>query len=94
MLIFNKNLILFVEMITSVEFIRLLFDEDESLVIILLDDLNNHPWWLAMILCEANKFSNDMNFLGSGEARFNVIKIGEFNGENISAQFVEVQSEF
>jgi hypothetical protein len=36
------------------------------------------------------KLSNDMNFFSSGEAGFDVTKIGEFNGENISAQFVEV----
>jgi len=34
-----------------------------------------------------------MNFLASGEVRFNVIKFGKLNGENISAKFVEVQSE-
>jgi hypothetical protein len=33
-----------------------------------------------------------MNFLTSSEARFNVIKIGKLNGENIHAQFIEVQS--
>jgi hypothetical protein len=33
-----------------------------------------------------------MNFLASGEVGFNVIKIGKFNGENINAKFVEVQS--
>lgn len=62
-------------------------------MIVLLDDLNNDPWWLARILCEANKLSSDMNFLASGEVGFNVIKIGKLNGENISAQFIEVQSE-
>jgi hypothetical protein len=33
-----------------------------------------------------------MNFLASGEVRFNVIKFGKLSGENISAKFVEVQS--
>jgi hypothetical protein len=93
MLILKNIIILFVEMITNVECIQLLFDEDVSLVIVLLDDFNNDPWWLARILCEVSKLNNDMNFLASGEVRFNVIKIGKLNGENISTKFVEVQSE-
>jgi hypothetical protein len=92
MLIFDNNIILFVEMITNVECIKLLFDEDEYLVIFLLDDLNDDPWWLAMILCEVSKLNSDMNFLASSEAGFDVIKIGKLNGENISAQFIEMQS--
>jgi len=43
MLILKNNIILFVEMITNVECIQLLFDEDVSLVIVLLNDFNNDP---------------------------------------------------
>jgi hypothetical protein len=50
MLIFDNNIILFVEMRTNVERIHLLFDEDESLMIVLLDNLNSDLQWANLVM--------------------------------------------
>jgi hypothetical protein len=69
------------------------FDEDDYVIIVLRDNLNSKPQGLVGIFCPTKTLSNKMNFLDSVEARFNIVSIGNLNGENICAWLVMVQRE-
>jgi hypothetical protein len=68
------------------------FDEDESLVFLLLDDPNSDPWGCAGLFCNEEKLNDKLNLHSSIKVGVNILNISVLNGENICVQFTIVQS--
>jgi hypothetical protein len=67
-------------------------EEDESKVLVLVDDPNSDLEQLVRILCDAKLLSYELNFPKSLKIGFGMKHISELNNKNISTTFNEILS--